>query len=191
MIKSDTFQLTDQEWNEVGTYANSLIQNDMAEGIFQTPGGSSNKPTYNPQYAKYKANEMRRFGRTKIKTNSGIEYKGRVKAGTNKKTGATTGQRLKGYYGQPIESTNTSFVDMTVTGRLKKSLRVRSRTSNSVTSGYDPENSMKILGNQEKYGRIIVGLNDKNIELVKNRILMILKRKLQDLPKQINVNIKF
>lgn len=99
-------------------------------------------PYHSKQYMRYKANGMKRF---------------------------TDGKRLKSYVGLPIVSKQTSFVDMTLTGRMWKGLFVKKADKFSVTMSFDPADKGKIIGNR-KYGREVVGINDKNKALVENRI---------------------
>lgn len=172
--------LTDTEWRKVGAYANSLIQNDMTAGKFQN--GKSNLQYISQQYKRYKANGMRRF--TKDTKN------GTARAGLNKKTGFTTGKRTGQKIGT-IESTNTAFVDMTLTGQLKKSLDVLRNIPNGIECGFEKHpNALKIIQGNNRYGRQIVGLSDENIQKVKVFIDNLVFEKL-NIHREINIEVKF
>lgn len=195
--------LTVSEWKEVGAYANSLIQNDMTEGKFQN--GQSGLAYRSAQYKRYKANDMRRLTsgeatHFQVNSQSGIVTKqmhfgSSTKLRLDRKSGklvrANTG-RLSGYSGKPISSNNTAFVDMTLTGRLKRSLRVVTADRNSVTCGYLNENNAagKIEGNA-KLGRVILGLSPENVTKVKEFIKEIMQRKIQGFNQTINIDIKY
>lgn len=157
---SKILKLTPSWWKQLGGFIVKWIREDFAQGLFQN--NKQHLAYRSKQYIKYKLNDMRRF---------------------------TDGKRLKSHYGDPIASRQTTYVDMTLTGKLKKGLRPRSSTSNSVTMGYDPADAPKILGNK-KYGRDVVGLNDKNKRLVKVALIKEFKKnQIEVIPKNININI--
>lgn len=174
--------LTEEDWKEVGAYANSLVQNDMAEGVFQTPTGTSNKPNYNQQYAKYKANGMKRFTVGKEGYFYGKTYFKNKKA--KKKS-----ERLSGYYGI---STNrqVGFVNMILTGTLQKALKYVKPFSNGVTCGFEQsDNLIGKLKGANRYNRLLLGLSDKNIAKVKTLIESLLKAK--NIYQVVNIEVKF
>ena len=179
--------LTPQEWKEVGAYANKLIQNDMTAGKFQND--RSNLQYRSQQYKKYKANAMQlqKYRQSRLVN----PETGKVLRNMKKKTEKSKG-RLFNYYGKQIESTNTAFVDMTLTGTLKKSLRVVRSWASGVESGYESGNSAvgKIVGNR-RYGREVLGLSTENIKKVKDFIQEIMRRHIKDFNQAINIEVKF
>lgn len=166
-------------WKELGTYIAKWVREDMSKGVFQN--GKSNLRYLSRQYVNYKRNDMRRFTVGKaLKRTYVFDIAGDVrnkdlyfwnkKAGFSKKKGFGTGKRLKAYYGKSISSNETSFVNMELTGKLKKGLRPKKADKFSVTMGFDESDRGKIIGNQ-RYGRELIGLNDQNIYRVKLRII--------------------
>ena len=189
--------LTPQDWRDIGTFANKLIQNDFGEGKFQN--NRSNLQYLSQQYKKYKANNMRRLtkgGELKYFDPSqdyrGRRYYGSKKALKKGKKGFTSGDRINGYYQQPIESTNTAFVDMTLTGRLKKSLIVKENLPNGIRSGYSTsdDNPGKIEGNR-KYGREVLGLSDENQDKVKDYMIGLMKNHVKEFNQSISIKVTF
>jgi len=184
--------LTPQDWRKIGTFANKLIQNDFGEGKFQN--NKSNLQYLSQQYKKQKANGMRRV------TKGGVlkdfdpshDYPGKRLYGKKKRVAEGKGQRLRGFFGQPIESTNTAFVDMTLTGRLKKSLIVKENLPNGIRSGYSTsdDNPGKIEGNR-KYGREVLGLSDENQEKVKDYMIGLMKNHVKDFNQSISIKVTF
>ncbi|KAF0153362.1 MAG: hypothetical protein FD188_3381, partial [Ignavibacteria bacterium] len=94
-------------WNRIGQLAIQWIRADAKTGKMQTPDGNSNKSYYSQSYAKNKANDMR----------------------------GSDGKRIKAY-ATSISSRQTSFVDMTLTGRMFRGLHVVKADNISVTLGY-------------------------------------------------------
>lgn len=198
-----SLQLGGNFWKRLGQKVAQWIREDAKKGIFQTPNGQSSKPTYNETYAKYKANDMRRFTTgeaTKTYTDKKGNERGlffdnkKTKTAIQRKTDSTfgTGKRLKSYYGQSIESRQTGFVDMTLTGQTLKGLHVKSSDENSVTLAYNSKDAGKIIGNQEKYDRALVGMNDKNIEKARQEVISEMRKKIDSIfPGDIKINIKF
>lgn len=155
--------LTKEDWRKIGAYANKLIQNDFAVGKFQN--NRSGLSYRSQEYKRYKVNGMKKI----------------------------SGQgRLKIYYGQPIESTNVSFVDMTLTGRLKKSLAIKQDLPNGIRSGYSTsdKNPGKILGNR-RYGREVLGLSDENQKKVKVLVVELMRAHIKDFNQNINIKVSF
>ena len=129
----DVIKLSKQFWNKTGQLAVQWIRADAEKGKFQN--NTSNHPYKSEQYKKYKANDMRRFttGKAKDKTytfnkagdvvNKDLFFRNKkAKTAIQKKSNTTygSGQRLKEYYGLPIESRETSFINMVLTGGLFK-----------------------------------------------------------------------
>jgi len=125
-------------WQRLGEAVKGWIEDDMDNGILQ----NGVFHYLNKQYIKYKSNHMNKFG------------KGEKRAGSGKK--------LKAVKGQSVVSNRVSSVDMKLTGRTIKGLHVASTTEDSVTMSYSAKDSKKIEGNEEKYNRVIAGLNEKN-----------------------------
>lgn len=71
--------------------------------------------------------------------------------------------KMKGQFVGQI-SNQTNYVDLTLTGEMWNNMTVEA-TNNSVTIAYSELDRHKVLRNQ-KWGRDIVGLNQKNIEMV-------------------------
>lgn len=184
--------LTPQDWRKIGTFANKLIQNDFAEGKFQN--NKSNLQYLSQQYKKQKANGMRRVTRGGVLKDfdPSHDYPGKRLYGKKKRVAEGKGKRLSGFYGQPIESTNTAFVDMTLSGRLKKSLHVKENLPNGIRSGYNltDNNPGKIEGNR-KYGREVLGLSDENQEKVKDYMIGLMKNHVKEFNQSISIKVTF
>ena len=161
MKLGDVLKIQPNDWMRLGELIAKWVRKDMEKGVMQN---DTQGHRYSRQYARYKANEMRRF---------------------------TDGKRLKQYYASPIESTQTSYVDMTLTGRLKRSLQPLRALSNGVRMAFGSENTGKILGGQ-KLGRDVVGLNENNQKKTLEWIASQIDEKIEDWEKEeIKINIKF
>ncbi|HOI28205.1 MAG TPA: hypothetical protein PLZ15_00490 [Melioribacteraceae bacterium] len=182
-------------WKKLGANIIKWVRDDFQRGIFQN--NKSGLDYKSDEYKKYKANDMRRFTTGEGQTFSdktgyffGKTYFHNKKAKQKKGKSYTTGQRLKEYYGTSIESHQTGYVDMTLTGQLKKGLAVKDVSDNSVTLGYNSADAGKIEGNR-KYGREVVGLNDNNIEKTRDMIIQEMKKNLlSGMQGDINIEIK-
>ena len=173
--------LKPSEWKTMLQHCVQNIRDNFKEGKMQD--GKSGLQYKSEQYKKYKANAMKRLTKTKVKKESttGIEYLGRKKS--------KSGKRLSGFYAKAIESTQTAFVDMTLSGDLKKGLKVKSVTAQGGIIGYEPEDAKKIEGNR-RYGREVVGLNEENQEKLKKEIVEIFRKNAQTiLAKDIKIQI--
>ena len=151
-------------WVKVGSWAVNQIRSDAQQGIFQTD--EPVKKTYSKDYAELKENRMQ----TKV---------GTIKSGKNK--GKAKFEKIKQFKGVSIVSTNTSFVDMTLTGDTLNSLEISAILPNGVQVAYKPRNIWKIVGNQRPgLNRRIVGLNKKNrealIKIVENQVSQAIKK---------------
>ena len=159
-------------WSKVGQWIVNKIRADAGQGVFQTDDPW--KKTYSPEYAELKENKM-------------SQITGYTKKGKAKRT------RLEPYKGVSITSTNTSFVDMTLTGQTLRGLKVRVVTENGTTLAFELRDADKIIGNQRPHlNRRLVGLNKKNRTKVRDMVIDEMKRqvKKQLLGKQtINFNI--
>jgi len=170
-------------WRKVAVFIRKWIKADMLLGKCQEYFGMGYQ--YTKQYAKYKANNMRRFttGAGKVFTNKsgdffGTTYFQNKKAGVSKKKGYGTGKRLKAYEGKPIKSTHVSSVNMFVTGETIDGLAYTSSTPTNMRMEYKQKDADKVLGNEE-HGRSIRTLNEKNMVKLKN-----------EFEKQINKQVK-
>jgi len=183
-------------WMKLGKKIAILVRGDAEKGIFQND--AKNLQYLSQQYKKYKANDMRRFttGEGEIFTDAsgyffGTTYFRAKKAGVSKKKGFGTGQRLKAYYGKSIKSREVGFVNMKVTGKLLDSLKPVKAIPFGVTMGFSPsfDNPEKLYGN-ERYGRVLVGLNKKNTDIVLDIITGQIDKNLRDWAKEdININV--
>ena len=150
---------------EIGGYIRKWIKEDALNHLMQN--GRKNIPYRSRQYMKYKANRMERF---------------------TDRTGPK-GTKLEALKNRPIESNDTSAVNMTLTGDTINGLRPIHANANGVTMAFASKDTGKILGNQRR-GYDIVGLNDKNIKRVKMKILDQFDKNLRKtLLKQINIQI--
>lgn len=120
-------------WTKLGDLIRNWIHEDAENGILQ----NGVHQYISKQYKKYKANYMNSFVRNK-------------------------GKKLKSVKGQSVKSNRTSSVDMILTGRTMQGLHVASVTDDSVTMSYKDKDTDKIVGNEEKYNRVIAGLSEKN-----------------------------
>lgn len=128
--------------------------------------GTQERPTkngakkYSTQYARYKANNFKRFT-----TGETMPAFRNPKAKKNKKTGYTSGNRLKQYAGKSIRSNHASSVNMMVTGQTIEGLHLEQILENGIIMSYEKADEMKIRGNAER-GRFINTLSPKNRERV-------------------------
>jgi hypothetical protein len=202
ILNKISVSLTDSEWRQVGTYANSLIQNDMAVGKFQNNQSNLQyrseaykrqkasgmmhqkyaQSLYNPETGKLMRGNKLKYGH--MRTGGGQSYK------TEKKVKGA--KRLWGYYAAQIASTETSFVNMILTDKLRKSLHVVRTLGNGVESGYEPGDKAegKILGNR-RFGREVLGLSDENIKKVKDFMTELIRKRIEGFNQQINIEVKF
>ena len=162
-------------WKSVGSWIVNKIRADAGQGVFQTD--QPHKKTYSKDYADLKENRMKKAV-------------GTIQSGKNK--GKVKREKMEQYKGVSIASTNTSFVDMTLTGQTLRGLHVKDSTVSSVTLSFRPEDVKKIVGNQRPgLNRRLVGLNRKNQEhvhkLVKAEIARQLKKSIAG---KTTINIK-
>ena len=182
--------LKPSEWKTMLQHCVQNIRVNFKEGKMQNgKSGLQYKPG---SYKLYKSLGMKRLTKTKVKKESttGIEYLGRKQVYHKTSTGygmsntmrqkIGTSSKLKAFYAKGIESTQTAFVDMTLSGDLKKGLKVKSVNSQGGVVGYESEDSMKIEGNR-RYGREVVGLNEENQEKLKKEIIEIFQKNAQTL----------
>ena len=80
------------------------------------------------------------------------------------------GDRIKSLKATGIDSTDTSAVNMILTGRTVKSLHIKSTSPESLTMAFGMDKSGIIIGNKRR-GYDVTGLNDKNRAKIKQFIL--------------------
>ena len=120
-------------WKKLAVLIKKWIWKDMKSGKAQEYTGTGYQ--YTKQYARYKANNMRRF---------------------------TDGKRLKGYEGRTVVSASQT-PNMYLTGETIKGLDYYSSDKDSMKMSYKEKDKDKIIGNVEQ-GRIITTLNDPNFK---------------------------
>lgn len=193
-IPNKIVRFTPQFWLKVGGLVPKWVKDDALKGIMQNNG--HNYHYRSKEYMRYKANSMRRFTKGEGKTFSdkegfffGKTFFDNKKAKTSKKTGFTTGDRLKAYKGISIESTDVSKVNMTLTGRTINSLHPKTSDDVSVTMAFAPAYGGIVLGNKQR-GYDVTGLNNENLKKVRNLILQQLDNNAKkELGKKIVINI--
>jgi len=142
-------------WKGLGSWIVNTIRKEAGQGIFQTD--EAHKKTYSKAYAELKENDFRPK---------------QINASKSGNTSNKKADRLKQYQGVSIASRNTSFVDMTASGRTLRGLHVKDVFPNGVTLSFKPEDAMKIAGNQRPgLNRRLVGLRQKNREKVRDAIV--------------------
>lgn len=170
--------------------ASRLIDDDAKNGIMQNGNTYGYK---SKTYMKYKANDMRRFTNNKSNNKSKTKKEKQSvnsQVGTNDKQKPTSNKsknksnnkskvkkkkqsvnpRLKAYKGLTIESNETSFVNMTVTGRALKGLHVSSATTNNAVLSYKQRDVMKVIGNKNR-GYDILDIRTENMEKLKELVI--------------------
>lgn len=185
-------KLTKDIWLRIGQKISIWIYEDAQRGKFQNDAPSQSYRS--ESYKRYKANNMRRFTVGEGQTFSDKEgyYFGKTyfrnkKAGFSKKKGFGTGERLKGYKGVSIESGETSFVNLILTGQMFRGLKPISSDEMSVTMSYAQKDAGKVLG-AKRFGRIITSLNKSNIEKVKEELVKEYDKHIKEgLPKKVTI----
>lgn len=193
-IPNKIVRFTPQFWLKLGGLVPKWVKDDALKGLMQNNGHDYHYRS--KEYMRYKANNMRRFTKGEGKTFSdkegfffGKTFFNNKKAKTSKKTGFTTGDRLKAYKGISIESTDISKVNMTLTGRTINSLHPKTSDDVSVTMAFSPAYGGIVLGNKQR-GYDVTGLNNENLKKVRNLILQQLDNNAKkELGKKIVINI--
>ena len=152
LITDNILDLTPQFWDETGVFIQGYVLDDCRAGVMQN--NTSGHAYKSPQYMKYKANRMERFTTRKYKDGS-----------VGKK-----GTKLKALATVPIVSTQINPVNMILSQRTINSLKGKSATKDSITMAFAPDKTGILTGNRDR-GYDIIGLNDKNREKVKQRLL--------------------
>lgn len=149
-LSNTIFKLNPKIWLKLGELVSGWVNTDALAGIMQN--NTSGHQYKSRQYVKYKSNRMERF--------TDKTYK---KSTKNISAGSTTrkGTKLEHYRSVPIASSDTSKVNMTLTGRTLNALSPKTSDESSVTMSFKGIDPRIILGNQLR-GYDITGLNDKN-----------------------------
>lgn len=128
-------------WRRFAKELKEHIFDDMVRGTAQVYKNARAR-VYSPDYAKYKANFMRRF---------------------------TDGRKLMKYAGVPVINNDTRQVNMLLTGRTIKRLKLTKIDDKGIEMEYHPDDYNKIIGN-EQLGRSIRELSPKNKKWAKEQI---------------------
>ena len=129
-------------FSDIGQRAVDYIIDDAKQGIFQN--GKRKQKYKSKSYKKYKANNMRRF---------------------------TDGKKLKGFKNQST-NTNTSFVDMELTGFTFDSITTNAKENTAVIVF----NNGAVVEGNAKRGYDIFNLRNKNLNALQKRLGKILDR---------------
>jgi hypothetical protein len=164
------------QMTKLANYAKSLIYQDQLQGKLQ---GTPQVQNYKSQsYKRYKANGMRRtsFDTEKNPTGKGILQKldrGEAVRGTQYKLKGgkyqNTNARLKGFEGGSL-NTDVGSVNMILTGKTSKGLRLTKVQENFATLSY-PASSTGLIEGNEKHGYIITTLSDENMDKAEDMAL--------------------
>ena len=198
-------------WNQIGRKIVFLVRDDARNGIFQNADGKPTRGTYNKQYAELKANRFKRktfdfkndaeldkYGNNvsmmKVKKEGG-GWKWAIKGTKYGKTGKSLNKMLKSKtYGSGwrVKNSDVSKVNMELTGATLDSFKAIEPSNNSITMTFGADHEMKIIGNANApLGRQLVGLNDKNIEVIKKILIKGLKENLSGMTnEEVNILVK-
>ena len=155
-------------WNQTGEKFVDWIMADALKGIFQN--NTSGYQYASDSYKRLKARYMER---------------------TKDSKGGNKGTKVKSYFATSVISNETAFVNMVVSGRTINSLRPIHSDDTSVTVSYATDKIVtdRIIYNTPR-GYDIVGLNTKNREIVRNRIIdEYKKRQIEFIPKNIVITV--
>lgn len=147
-------------WKGIGNSVGGvggLVDKDCAKGIMQN--GTSKHPL-SLKYRKYKANDMRRFSDGKRLGDARQTPDGMITYKTRKYP----------IIGKSLKDIGKSYVTMRLTGESVAGLKPVKSTKDSVTMSFT-RGSEKVLGNAVRHNYDIIGLNKKNIELVRQQII--------------------
>lgn len=128
-----------------------LMEDDALAGKTQSLSGDRTSPYKSESYKKYKQNQMNRF---------------------TDRTGGK-GTKIEAYRGQSTPYTQTAIKNYHLTGNLYKrisGLHLRNPKVNEVTVSFASKDRGKVLGAREQ-GDELVGLNNKNINIIKDMII--------------------
>ena len=167
LITDNILDLTPQFWTETGDEIHDIVLDDCRAGIMQdNTSGHSYKSL---QYMKYKANRMERFTTRTYKKGTKNIPAGKV---------ARKGTKLEALRNTSVVSTQINPVNMILTQRTINSLKGKNPTTISITMAFVDTPAGILKGNRDR-GYDIIGLNNKNREKVRQRVI-----------KQFNNNLK-
>ena len=166
-------------WLQTGKQICVEIQKDAKAGLMQD--GKRNLHYKSEKYTKYKANRMERFTTREYKKGTKTIPPGFI---------ANQGTKLNAFKAQSIVSNNIAYVDMTLTGKTLRGLKPKKAGDTNVILAFNSEDTQKVLGNRDN-GYNIVGLNDKNIRIVKNEIVKKFEQNIKrDLLKILKIEVR-
>ena len=93
--------------------------------------------------------------------------------------GGKKGTKLKAYTGQSVVSNETGFVNETLTGAMFRNMFIADVKENEVTVSYASKDAGKVMGAEDR-GRVVVGLNEENQEIIKDMVADYLFKKVDD-----------
>ena len=163
-------------WKAMGEKIGGIggwVYDDGVKGLMQN---NTQKHPLSPGYKKYKDNDMKRF--TDGKRLGASPFKGRALK-----------QRKFPLVGRSLFTIGTPHVTMLLTGDTIGGLKGKKVTKNGITMSFRSKDAPKIIGNKA-LGYDIVGLNTKNIRLIKvEMIKQFKKNKVKFIPKNIVINV--
>lgn len=163
------------------------IKADALQGIFQND--VSNSPL-SKQYARYKANFMKRFTKGgKLKDfDPSQDFRGKRLYGKKKRT--DKGVNISGLKGVSIKSNESRFSNMYLTGQTLDSLSPEKITEYGFILAFNPRDTGKIIGNRQKRNRDLVNIREKNLEYLRTEIEKELGRNIDKFTSEnISINI--
>jgi hypothetical protein len=173
-------------WLQIGELVSGWVQKDARAGIMQD---NTQGHQYSTEYAKRKATGMYRTTTGEGKTFSDKEGYFFGKTHFQNKKAKGQGERLKGYWKALPTSRDVSKVTMELTGLTLNGLHPKDETEISVTMAFPPASTKLLLGNKAR-GYDIIGLNTKNRDRVKAKIIQQLDENLRkQIGKKIVINI--
>ena len=148
------------------------VYKDGERGLMQN---NTQKHPLSPGYKKYKDKDMRRLDGKRL--------------GDTIQGGRTLKQRKFPLVGRSLATIGTPYVTMILTGDTIQGLHGTKAKKDGITMSFRPRDAPKIIGNKAR-GYDIVGLNTKNIRLIKvEMIKQFKKNKVKFIPKNIVINV--
>ena len=158
-LKTPKIEVSAQQMKELGQEEIKLVRADANNGENQADGSgfsNINSPYKSEQYVKYKNNWMRRF---------------------TDRTGAK-GTLLKGH--TSVVSNETSKKNYILTGRMYGDMYVSNPKVNEVTVNFHTKDARKIIGAMDKGHDDLVGLNQKNQNIILKMVTDVLFKGIDD-----------
>jgi len=165
-LKTPKIEVSAQQMRELGQEEIKLVQADANNGENQADGSgfsNINSPYKSEQYVKYKNNYMNRF----TTMNGPIR---KHQAGT----------KLKSLRGQSVISNETTRKNYILTGRLYGDMYVSNPKVNEVTVNFHTKDARKIIGAMDKGHDDLVGLNQKNQNIILKMVTDVLFKGIDD-----------